>query len=84
MQFSNCVGLLTWIFFNKYTVGPPYPQVLHMKSQLTVVQNSIFYLWLGIRICRGLIYTWIFDCAGVGTPKPCFVQGSAVLKASIS
>lgn len=45
----------TWISFNKYTVGPLYPQVSHMWIQPTadrkqyVFQNGIFDLPLGIR-----------------------------------
>lgn len=41
-------------FFNKYTVGPPYPQVSNLQIQLSVDWNSIFGLWLWICICGGL------------------------------
>lgn len=39
----------TRVFFNKYTVGPPYPQVMHLPSQPTMDGKQ-----LGICGCGGL------------------------------
>lgn len=43
-QYSlKCMGpLIPGLFFSEHTIGPPYPQVLHLKIQSTMDQKQYF------------------------------------------